>query len=167
MLTEKDIEAVYARNVDSVYRLCYSFMKNKAEAEDMVQETFLKWIDHSVVFASPAHERGWLIVTASNLCKNALRHWWRRREPLEDHLELATEPQLETSETMQAILSLPTDYKTAVYLYYYEGYTTPEIAALLNIAPATARSRLFRARKQLKDILEREDNDAERTIRGL
>ena len=64
---------IYNRNVDAVYRLCYSFMKNKADAEDLTQETFLKLLSEKPAFENDRHEKGWLIVTASNLCRDSLK----------------------------------------------------------------------------------------------
>lgn len=148
--TGEEIEQIYARNVDTVYRVCFSFMKNKADTEDMVQEAFLKLISSNVSFSSAQHEKAWLIVTASNLCKNALKHWWRKHEDIDNCIELSKNQDFEASETRQAIMNLPNDYKTIVYMYYYEGYSTPEIAQLLDTAQTTIRSRLYRARKLLK-----------------
>lgn len=151
--TDKEIIAIYDRHVDTVYRICYSFMKNAAEAEDMVQETFLRLIVSSTIFRDERHERAWLIVTASNLCKDSLKKWWRRNESIEDNLTLAAPQSGEQREVMEALLQLPKDYKAVVYMYYYEGYSTAEIASWLNIPHATVRTRLARARKQLRNLL--------------
>lgn len=81
--TDKDIEDIYRRYVDMLYRVAYSFMKNSADAEDMVQETFIRLLRSGTSFASEQHEKAWLIVTVSNLCKSALRSPWQRREALD------------------------------------------------------------------------------------
>ena len=143
---------IYNRNVDTVYRVCFSFMKNRQSTEDMVQETFLKLISSGAVFDSPQHEKAWLIVTASNLCKNALRHWTSRIESIDGHEELQAPPE-EIDTVLEAIMKLPENYKTAVYMYYYEGYDTREIAGILKCPQATIRPRLARARKMLKTML--------------
>ena len=70
--TGKVIAEIYNRQVDTVYRICFSFMKNQADTEDMVQETFLRLLSSGVIFQSEEHEKAWLIVTASNLCKDLL-----------------------------------------------------------------------------------------------
>lgn len=150
---DKEIIAIYNRHVDTVYRLCFSFMKNKADAEDMVQETFLRLLSENRVFESEKHEKAWLIVTASNLCKDSLRKWWRRNENIEDYTTVAREQNFGDPTILKAILSLPKDYKTAVYMYYYEGYTTVEIAEYLHCPETTVRSRLSRARAQLRTKL--------------
>lgn len=144
--------AIYNRQVDTVYRVCYSYMKNKADTEDMVQETFLRLLSTKKQFENERHEKAWLIVTASNLCKDALKKWWRKSENIDDFLDIAEEPQQEDS-ILEIILQLPNDYKDAVYMYYYEGYSTVEIAQHLKCPEATVRSRLSRARKQLQTMM--------------
>ncbi len=148
--TDKDIEDIYRRYVDMLYRVAYSFMKNSADAEDMVQETFIRLLRSGTSFASEQHEKAWLIVTVSNLCKSALRSPWQRRTGLDDMAEPPASADATPDETLEAVLALPEDYKLPVYLFYYEGYPTAEIARLLGVAPATVRSRLNRARKKLK-----------------
>lgn len=151
--TDKEITELYARNVDTVYRVCYSFLKNKPEAEDMVQETFLRLLSAGKTFENQRHETAWLIVTASNLCKDQLKRAYRRDEDLEAHTDLVGDRGPEENPVLEAILSLPAEYKAPVYLYYYEGYTTAEIAKYLSCPQATVRTRLSRARKRLKTML--------------
>ena len=144
--------ATYNRQVDTVYRVCYSFMKNKADTEDMVQETFLRLLSTGKEFESERHEKAWLIVTASNLCKDALKKWWRKSENIDDYLDIAEEPKQEDG-VLEIILQLPNDYKDAVYMYYYAGYSTVEIAQHLKCPEATVRSRLSRARSKLQSMM--------------
>ena len=151
--TEKEIIQIYNRQVDTVYRVCYSFMKNRPETEDMVQETFLRLISSGKHFENERHERAWLIVTASNVCKDTLKSLWRRYEDIEDHLNIPQAGDDGENSVMEAILQLPQDYKDAVYMYYYEGYSTAEIAQYCGCADATIRSRLSRAKKRLLSLL--------------
>lgn len=151
--TEKEITQIYNRHVDTVFRVCYSFMKNRPETEDMVQETFLRLITSGKVFENERHEKAWLIVTASNVCKDTLKSWWRKHEDIEDYLHLPQPGDPVGKAVLEAILELPEDYKDAVYMYYYEGYSTAEIAAHCRCADGTIRSRLSRAKKQLMTIL--------------
>lgn len=144
--------AVYNRQVDTVYRVCYSFMKNKSDAEDLVQETFLRLLSTGKQFENERHEKAWLIVTASNLCKDALKKWWRKNENLDDFTYLAAETKEEDT-VLEAVLQLPEEYKDAVYMYYYEGYTTVEMAKFLNCPESTVRSRLMRAKRKLQILL--------------
>ena len=151
--TNKEILEIYDRHADTVYRVCFAYMKNAPEAEDMTQETFLRLISHEKPFENQRHEKAWLIVTASNLCKDALKKWWRYSENIDDYTYLAQESPETGSEVLDAILALPPDYKDAVYMYYYEGFSTVEIARHLNCPESTVRSRLSRARKQLQTML--------------
>lgn len=151
--SQRDFTTIYDRNVDTVYRVCYSFMKNRSDAEDMTQEAFVKLLSSGIQFENQRHEKAWLIVTASNLCKDTLKKWWRKTENIDDHTSLTGPERMGQSDVMEALMSLNKDYKTAVYMYYYEGYTTAEIAEHLNCPEATVRSRLSRARKQLKMLL--------------
>lgn len=151
--TGKEIGEIYNRQVDTVYRVCYSFMKNAPEAEDMVQETFLRLISSGQAFDNERHEKAWLIVTASNLCKDSLKRWWRRFESLDEGFWEATAPEIPENPVLEAVLALPDAYKAAVYMFYYEGYTTAEIAHYQRCREATVRSRLSRARKMLKSML--------------
>ncbi len=166
-LSDREIEAAYSRNIDAVYRVCFSFMKNRADAEDLAQEAFLKLIDRRMRFDTPEHEKAWLIVTAANLCKNALRHWWRKNEDLDSLSHVPQSYDEETGEVLRAVLALPKDYKVLVYLYYYEGYSTPEIARFTGAPQATVRSRLHRARKLLKNILGGDEDEPQRTEKSL
>ncbi len=156
--TGKAIEAVYGRHVDTVYRLCYTFMKNKWDTEDAVQTTFLKLIASGKTFENEAHEKAWLIVTASNTCKNMLRHPQRRALDI-DSIQMSTETEPYPDDTLQAILSLPDRYKTSLYLYYYEGFSTKEIARMLHRPASTIRNHLMEARAMLKHIIMEEDNE--------
>jgi len=147
--TDREIAEIYQRHVQAVYRLCFAYMKNPADAEDAVSDTFYRMIQSSPAFESEKHEEAWLIRTAGNLCKNKLRHWWRRNENLEDYAHLCESP-AEPDSTLEAVMALPDKYKAVVYLYYYEGYTGAEIAAILRKPQSTVRNHLHEARTILK-----------------
>ena len=164
--TDREIAELYQRHVDTVYRVCFSYMKNRADTEDMVQDTFIRLISSGACFDSVEHEKAWLIVTASNLCKNALRHWWRQRENIDDYTDLGSEDS-PTDTVIEAITKLPVIYKDAVYFYYYEGYTTPEIAVMLHCSQSTVRNRLMRARNLLKKMLGGEFDEQMRNPQSL
>ena len=150
--TDEEIMDIYNRQVDTVYRVCFSFMKTRTDTEDMVQETFLRLMSSGTEFQSEKHEKAWLIVTASNLCKDALRRAWRKHTSIDDLPEIPQEGP-EWNPVLEAILALPVDQKTAVYMYYYEGYSSAEIAKAMRCRQGTIRSRLSRARQALKKDL--------------
>ena len=156
--TDKEIMEIYDRHVDTVYRICFSFMKSAAETEDMVQETFIRLITSGKRFESESHEKAWLIVTASNLCKDQLKKWWRGCEDIDRCVDIS-QPEGMEGDVLSAVLQLPESYKTVVYMYYYEGYSVKEIASSLGCLQTTVRSRLSRARKLLKTMLGGEYDD--------
>lgn len=147
---DEEITKIYERQADTVYRVCFSFMKNASDAEDMVQETFLKLISCKKKFESEEHEKAWLIVTASNTCKDELRRWKRRLENMNVFLHLGNTVQREDSEIRQQVLDLPVKYRQVIYLYYYEGYHTAEIADMLHCSESTIRNQLLRGRRILQ-----------------
>ena len=109
--TNKEIMEIYDRQVDTVYRVCYAYMKNAPEAEDMTQETFLRLMSNGKPFADQRHEKAWLIITASNLCKDTLKKWWRKNENIDDYTSLPQERTETGNDVLDAILALPQDYK--------------------------------------------------------
>ncbi|MCL2002514.1 MAG: RNA polymerase sigma factor [Oscillospiraceae bacterium] len=151
--TDRELADIYGRHKATVYRVCFAYMKNTADTEDAVQETFFRLIKSGPAFGSEEHEKAWLIRTASNLCKNVLRSWWRRRENLDDHQNLRGSGPAETDEVLSAVMGLPEPYKTAVYLYYYEGYDSAEISKILGKPKSTVRNHLHEARGVLRKKL--------------
>ena len=147
-------EESYGRSVDMLYRICFSYLKNPADAEDAVSDVFVKLLRHGDRFQSGEHEKPWLIRTAINTCKDYLKHWWHRRAPLEDYGDIVAADFFQEDETLKIVLELPERYKAAVYLYYYEGYTSAEIAVMLKKPQSTILNHLSEARKLLREVLE-------------
>lgn len=143
----------YEKQFRYVWNLCIAFLRNVEDTEDAVQEVFLRLLDSEAPFADEGEIRAWLIVTARNVCRDELRRARRRDVPLDDAQTCAAPPP-EIDETLALVRSLPLRYRTPIYLFYYEGYSTAQIAALLNRKESTVRSDLRRGRKKLKDILE-------------
>ena len=147
-----DIAALFRRHAKMVYRLCYSFLGNAADAEDATQSVFMKLVNRPRRFNDEEHEKAWLIVCAQNQCRDELKSAQRtRRAALPDNLVDERAP--ERDDTLEAVLALPEKYKTCVYLFYYEGYRTAEIAAMTGVPASTVRSPLSEARSLLKDLL--------------
>ena len=151
--TDKEIAEIYSRHSKTVYRVCFAYMKNPADTEDAVQDTFFRLIKSGPAFESEEHEKAWLIRTAANICKNTLKHWWRKRESIDDHYDLAVSDHIETDDVLKAVMELPEKYKTVVYLYYYEGYPSKTIADILKKPQSTIRNYLREARAILKERL--------------
>lgn len=149
-----DFEQTYQRHVDTVFRVCYIYMKNnKMDLEDAVQDTFIKLIKANKRFESFEHEKAWLIVTATNTCKNYLKSKWKKDVVLSNEIKNVY-TKFEDNYVIHSVLELPEKYKTLIYLYYYEGYKSNEIAKILKKNPSTVRSMLYRARGILRDELE-------------
>ena len=159
--TAEEISGIYRRHVGTVYQICLMLLKSVPDAEDAVQTVFRKLLEYGGTFESPEHEKAWLIVTARNECKNQLRHWWRTRRADETALENIAWEDPSDGELWELILSLPEKEKLAVYLHYYQGYSTNEAAELMGANPATVRSWLHRARRRLKELWEEADGDGE------
>lgn len=153
-LTKEEVASLYRQHMGMVYQICLMLLKNVPDAEDAVQTVFRKLLEYGGPFQNPEHERAWLIVTARNECKNQLKHWWRTRRAGEEELETIPWAQPEDGEVWEALLSLPERERTALYLHYYQGYSTDETAELMGTKPATLRTWLFRARGKLKQRLE-------------
>jgi len=149
-----DIEEVIKINGDKLFRTAIAITGNKTEAEDIVQDAFVALIKKQPIFESPQHQTAWLIRVTVNLCKNRVRsHWWKKTLPL---LESYPAQNSEETGVMQAILSLPQKYRAAIHLFYYEGYSTKEIADITEQRESAVRQQLTRARRMLKNILELE-----------
>jgi len=144
---------VYDRNIARVYRICYLRLQNAADAEDAAQNVFLRYLRKPREFRDAEHEKAFFIVCAQNEAKNAARNYWRtHRESLEDMHEAAGEDTGLSEAEM--LLALPPQYREVLYLYYYEGYSTKEIARLLRRPESTVRSQMARGRERLRLDLE-------------
>mgnify|MGYP002627413964 CR=1 FL=1 len=151
--TDKEIEEIYERHRMTVWRVGLAYMKNPVDTEDTVQETFFRLISKGPRFESGEHEKAWLIRTATNVCKDELKHWWRKHEDIDDHAELQSKDAMKTDDAFGAVMELPDKYKTVIYLYYYEGYDSAEIADILKKPKSTIRNHLREARNLLKERL--------------
>ena len=152
---------------DLIYRVALHACGNQMDAEDAVQETFIKYYHLEKDFEKEAGKKAWLIVTASNQCKDMLKHWWRKRKDITDYEEQICSKRQEMDEMMELILQLPEKYKTAVYFHYYEGYNSREIAKILHKPESTIRTYLQKARKLLKQEMQQEGEYYARKNKGF
>ena len=152
----KNIEEIYRRRFDMVYRISFSYLKNPSDTEDITADVFAKLMQKGIVFHDAEHEKAWLIRTTINACKDYLKHWWRGRADIANYEHLQSNDSLHIDETLNAVMELPTRFKDVIYLYYYEGFTSEEIAILLRKPPATIRGHLREARKILRGVLDNE-----------
>ena len=151
-MTEQALCNAMRLHGDTVYRLALCRMQNTADAEDVYQDVFLRLFQQAEDWDGE-HTKAWLIRATLNRCADL--HRFRLRRPvlaLED-IAGAAPADDSAAELWDAVARLPEKLRTAVHLYYAEGYATEEIAALLGVPPATVRTRLRRARLKLKDLL--------------
>ena len=140
----------------AVFRLAYARTGSRTDAEDIMQEVFVRLLRARPDFADRAHARAWLLRVAANCANDWFRAPWRRREgPLTDSLPA---PEHEDGGVVEAVLALPAKYRTAVHLYYYEELSVAEIAAILGKSQSGVKSRLFRARGLLREWMEADED---------
>ena len=152
-LSDGDIVRIVETYSDMLLRIALNRVKTIPAAEDIVQGVFERLMRRRPIFESSEHEKAWLIRTAVNLCLTDLRADSRHGSvPLDENI--AQEFGEDSFEVLDAVQTLPTPDRYAVYLYYYEGYGVREIGKLLKEPDGTVSSRLSRARKKLKTILE-------------
>ena len=155
-----DAARALRRHGDAVLRLACSYLHQRPEAEDVLQDTLLQYLQKAPPFSGEEHERAWLLRVAANCANDWFRAPWRRREgPLTDSLPA---PEHEDGGVVEAVLALPAKYRTAVHLYYYEELSVAEIARILGKSEGAVKSRLFRARALLRDMLKEDDDVSER-----
>ena len=153
MRSAQEANLAIEKHADTVRRICFVHLKNYHDTEDVFQDVFLKYILYDKKFESDAHEKAWLIRVAINACKDTLKSLFRKR--VSSIEELLTEPYTEDDkkEILEAVFKLPPKYKDVIYLFYYEGYSALEIAAMLQKKENTIYTWLSRARAQLKTSL--------------
>ena len=151
-----DAAAFVRRYSGMILRLCFTYSLGRADAQDICQNVFLKLLQSDRRFDSEGETRAFIIRITINECKDVLKSGWRRRSvPLDELIEREV-PFLpeENTGVLAAVQRLPVKYREAVYLYYYEGYSAEEIAAMVGAKPAAVRQRLARAREKLRKELE-------------
>ena len=143
---------------DMLYRICFVMLRNTADAEDAVQETFLQYLRKAPRFADAGHERAWLITTAKNKCRDILRER-RRHLPLPDGDALPDIPDWSDpadSGILEALLTLPEKYRLVLTLYYVEDVPIREIARTIQRTPSAVKMRLQKGRRLLDEAYRRE-----------
>lgn len=142
-----------------LYRVAFANMRNRADAEDAVQEAFLRYMKDEKPILNREHEKAWLIRTTIHICVDVLKSSWHRKTvPLEESLIAESRAvylpyQIKDDKTLEAVLKLPVHYRNPIYLFYYEDYSIHEIAGALNEKEGTIKTRLRRGREEVKKLL--------------
>lgn len=156
-MTNQEFQSIYERQVSRIYKVCCFYLGNPADAQDAVQNIFIKLLEKHVTFQNEQHETAWFYTAAKNHCKDMLRSGWHKKRAAAS-LKLQPAPDLESESAgnpylEQALRQLPVKQKEVLYLYYYEEYSIREIASLLNRKESTVQTQLAYGRKKLKKQL--------------
>ncbi len=154
MRSEAEVSNAVDRYADTVRRICMVHLNNYADTQDIFQSVFLKYLLHSADFESAEHEKAWIIRVTVNACKDLRKSFFRSRTVSIDEIApIQTELSSQQSEVLEAVLSLPVKYRDAVYLFYYEGFSAPEIGKILGKNTNTVYTLLSRAKGLLREKL--------------
>lgn len=159
MREESETRQAMERYSNLVWRICYLYLKHTADAEDVFQNVFMKYILFSGTFESEEHKKAWLIRVTTNCCKDYLKSFFHKHTIyLEDYSnknlpsEFIYETQTENP-VLTALKTLPDRYRMVLYLTYYEGYTAAEIGTILHKKENTIYTWISRGKKLLKEVL--------------
>ncbi len=157
-IQRKNVEDALSRHGQRIMHLAWSYLHNHADAEDVLQETMIRYIKSQQTFLDEEHEKAWLLRVAANLCKNILRSRSHEGGEISEELEGKGIPE-EAIAVYEAVRSLPEKYREVIHLFYYEDASTAEIAEILGKKESTVRSLLRRARKLLEKSLADEEEE--------
>ena len=155
------VEETYRAHADAVFAAAFSVCRSRADADDVVQDTFLRYLTKPKEFDSAAHLKAWLLRVAINRATDLTRSRWRDHLSWEEEIAALPFEAPEDERLMDAVLQLKEPDRIVVHLYYFEGYSVKEIAQLIQRREGTVKSRLCRARAALKTMLQEEWNDDE------
>ena len=148
----REIERIVETYSDTLLRLAMHHVNNLAEAQDVVQDVYLKYMKKHPAFNDFEHERAWLMRVCITRCKDYHRHWWQLKRS-EAPNDIKDEDHSNDFVLLDEVKKLNFHERNAIYLYYYEQYSVKEIAAIFETKENTVSSWLHRARKQLKEQL--------------
>ena len=146
---------IYAvkRNNKRLYLIALSFTKNHYDAEDIIQNAFLKLWNYKKEFNSEEHIDKWLTTVCVNESRNYIKHPFRKCANLDDMVNLYNFDSIRDFDVFNAVMSLPKNERIVIHLFYYEDMSVKEIAGMLKIKESAVKTRLHRARKDLKEKL--------------
>lgn len=158
-----DTEILMERYKDNLFAVAFSICKNTADADDVVQDTFIQYHTLNKQYDNEQHIKAWLIRVAINRAKDFNRSYLRRVSvPLEEHMESMTFETPEAENLFEKVMKLPEKYRIVIHLFYYEDYTIHEIAELLKVTESNVKVRLTRGRKLLRTVLKEELSEDDR-----
>lgn len=157
-MTKQSFETYFKENYSLVYRVAFTQMKGHADAEDVLQEVFIRLLKYQPHFDCTEHEKAWFIRTTINICKDVIKSKWHSTTVSIDKIPESEKeyfhlPYVQEDETLWEVLELPEKYKNCLYFFYYEDYSIKEIANILKIPENTVKTNLKRGREMLKDAI--------------
>lgn len=153
------VDEAFRRYGDRVFSVAFSVCRNREDADDAVQDTFLKYYAKNVDYADETHLKAWLLRVAINRAKDITGAFWRRnRVSWEDYMNELEFVQPEDRSLFEAVMRLPEKYRIVIHLHYYEEYSVEEIASTIHVSQGTVKSQLNRGRKLLKSMLTEDGN---------
>lgn len=148
---------------DTVLRVALAQTGSPSDADDVFQDVFMRLLENDTAFESDEHLKAWLLRVTVNRCHDLARTVWNRRTEglARQHADIAA-PDAFRDDIWDVVGALPFDLRIVVHLFYVEGYATEEIAAIVECRPSTVRTRLHRARQQLRTSLQDEEDEPSR-----
>lgn len=153
-MDDKLFDEKYSLYSNLIFKLSMTYLGNKSDAEDIVQEVFIKLFTNTESFKTPEHERFWIIRVTINMCKNHLGTFWHKNIVPLDSIQEQSEYTEYNNDILDMLYSLPTNYRVALYLFYYENYSIEEISKILKVSKSAVKMRLKRGKEKLKLDLE-------------
>ena len=155
-MSKEEITVFAEKYMDTIYRVAYSWTKNSDDANDVTQDVLIQLYKTAKEFESESHLKNWLIRVTVNQCKMLFRSPWSKMEDIGEYANTLGFEEESYLDLFQAVMNLDKKYRVPIFLFYYEGYSTAEIASILGIREKTVSTRLFRAKGKLKDYLKEE-----------
>ena len=152
MLTSDNVREALDEYGDMLYRICLVMLRNTADAEDAVEDTFIKYMLSSPQFNDDEHEKAWLITVAANKCRDMLRSRKRHITESDDILRNYSIDR-ESTGVLEALMEVPEKYRIVLTLHYIEGYKVDEIAEMIGKTSSAVKMRLAKGRELLKEKL--------------
>jgi len=153
MLNDEQFTQYAQEYMGTIFRVAFNYLKSRTDADDITQNVLVKLYKTKREFESDSHMKHWLVRVTVNECKKTLKAPWRQIESIEDYAATLHFKTPEHNDLFYEVMKLPKKYRLAIYLHYYEDYSTDEISELLGIPGATVRTHLSRGRERLKSIL--------------
>ena len=156
------VDEAFQKYGDRTFSAAFSVCRNHVDADDAVQDAFIKYYSMGLDYESEEHIRAWLIRVAVNRAKDIASSFWRKNKVAwEEYMDELPFETPEDSRLFEAVMRLPDKYRVVIHLFYYEEYALSEIAKILRLREGTVKSRLSRGRRLLKNMLEEEWDDDE------